>query len=340
MNVKKRISVLGLCKFLAAVGIVFLHCLPSRGHWLSLYLLVEFFFMITGYFTFKHFQKTKTIQVDTLDIKSRKAIKYTINKFIPFLPFIFIAVLIRYTHAFIVVGGGGLPEIIRVGKNAIMDLLLLNSQTGEYGWVLWFLSAMFIVFPLFSLVCQSKNKNFLYIIIALSSIIYYFNFFNSNIYGVYPLVRAFMGLSLGILVYAISENIKTMKTSSNIITSVWVFCILCSLALLYIDPTSPNMNVFRPTIILLFIIILSILLSMKMRITSLSIKAFDYLEKISLVLFLMHAPILFIFESTPIANHRKLLFLIVLSTSFITSVIVYFSVNKIQKHLKQKHNNN
>ena len=52
----KRISVLGLIKFLAAIAIVYFH-ISTRDHWEHLWLLVELFFFITGYFTFKHFRK-------------------------------------------------------------------------------------------------------------------------------------------------------------------------------------------------------------------------------------------------------------------------------------------
>lgn len=52
----KRISVLGLIKFLAAIAIVYYHT-DLGGHWNHLWILVELFFFITGYFTFKHFRK-------------------------------------------------------------------------------------------------------------------------------------------------------------------------------------------------------------------------------------------------------------------------------------------
>ena len=73
---KHRASVLGLVKFIAAVAIVYFHTLMGvPRHFSALYLLVELFFFITGYYTLKHFQdKTKDVYADSVETKSQKAL--------------------------------------------------------------------------------------------------------------------------------------------------------------------------------------------------------------------------------------------------------------------------
>ena len=57
----KRQSIIDLVKFIAAVAIVYYHTLYGRTdlHFSMLYLLVELFFFITGYYTFSHFRKKR-----------------------------------------------------------------------------------------------------------------------------------------------------------------------------------------------------------------------------------------------------------------------------------------
>ena len=90
----KRISVLGLIKFLAAIAIVYFHVRIS-DYWEHLWLLVELFFFITGYFTFKHFRK-KENRGKNLEQKSKNAIVYTVKKFTPLIPYVLVAITIKY----------------------------------------------------------------------------------------------------------------------------------------------------------------------------------------------------------------------------------------------------
>lgn len=182
----KRISVLGLIKFLAAIAIIYFHVFPE-GHWSHLWLLVEIFFFITGYFTFKHFRK-KENRGKTAEQKSKNAISYTAKKFLPLIPFVLVAIAIKYTALILRNDGTSLPSILKILP---LDILLLNSQTSELNWPLWYLSATLIVFPLFCYMCQTKQKHTLYIILFTSVIAYYFNFFNGATDYLGCLIRAF-----------------------------------------------------------------------------------------------------------------------------------------------------
>ena len=124
-----RISILGLVKFLAALAIVLYHTMPYDGYWRQSYLLVEFFFFITGYFTFKHFQKDqKAIQHDDIEAKSIKALKYTAKKFLAFLPFVIIAsIMIHAGPIYTFLTTGNITQELAEAIIAIpLDSLFLN----------------------------------------------------------------------------------------------------------------------------------------------------------------------------------------------------------------------
>lgn len=130
----KRISVLGLIKFFAAIAIVYFHTLPTdpSTHWWHLWLLVELFFFITGYFTFKHFRKKKN-RGKTLEQKSKNAISYTVKKFLPLIPFVIVAIVIKYIALLLRNDGATFSSIMKILP---LDILLLNSQTAELNWPL------------------------------------------------------------------------------------------------------------------------------------------------------------------------------------------------------------
>ena len=155
-------------------------------------------------FYIQTFQK-KENRGKTLEQQSKNAISYTVKKFLPLIPFVIVAIVIKYIALLLRNDGATFSSIMKILP---LDILLLNSQTAELNWPLWYLSAMLIVFPLFCLMCQTKRKNTLYIVLFTSTIVYYFNFFNGAISYLGCLIRAFFGMSAGVLVYALSVTSK------------------------------------------------------------------------------------------------------------------------------------
>ena len=97
--------------------------------------LSKYSFFITGYFTFKHFRK-KENRGKTAEQKSKNAISYTTKKFLPLIPFVLVAIAIKYTALILRNDGTSLPSILKILP---LDILLLNSQTSELNWPLWYL---------------------------------------------------------------------------------------------------------------------------------------------------------------------------------------------------------
>lgn len=298
---RHRASVLGLVKFIAAVAIVYFHTLLGKPeHFSTLYLLVELFFFITGYYTFKHFQdRSVSILNDDIDTKAKKALKYTGRKIRSLVPYILIAIIMHYMILLIPVVGNGWHAIFDIIKGLPFDLLLLNTQAGITNWPMWFVSAMVIVMPFFCLLCQSKNKHVIFVFSSLACLIYYFNFYrwpyDQGVFYIAPLIRAFMGMLMGVNIYVVSSQLKKIKsTKANGV--VLQICEIGALALsfvfMYSRDNSTNASIFRSLTFLSFFIYLCLFMSRQTIASKVSSPTMDFLEKISIIIFMIHIPVL------------------------------------------------
>lgn len=342
-----RSGMIAIIKFLAAIGIVYFHTIPGgEYHWSELKLLVELFFFITGYYTFKHFQSIPYTSTG-LDNKAANAIKYTINKFKKLFPYIIIAIIFRYVTLLIPAIQGGLPAIINVFKALPFEFILLGSQSRLFDWPLWFISAMAIVFPLFCLICQTKNKYFVTIISALICTVYYSkiapDILGFGIHGISSLVRAFVGLITGITIYTISENIRdnlpNLSTQKKIILQLFeIMTFTGTIVLLSARSFSPNAPTYRSLIIISFFIYLCTFMSGKTYTYNFSSRIADFLEKVSMVIFMIHIPIISTLNIAQITIENKALYnFIIIIFSFIISTCILCVVEyiKIQKKLNK-----
>lgn len=179
------------------------------------WIYVEFFLILTGYFTRRHFdskENKKTVKA---------SIVYTINKFLPLIPYTVVAILLMWSL-------DGIVEIIE-GKQTIIGFLisffkdyifsvLLVVESYRHSLVnhLWYLSAMFIIFPLFSTIVQLKDRYILMTISILYSLVYY------GAVGItgateFPIgiLRVLAGLFLGVFVYESTYVFEYYITQAN-----------------------------------------------------------------------------------------------------------------------------
>lgn len=340
--VSNRISMLGLVKFVAAVAIVYYHMVDlNTGHWGSLFLLVELFFFITGYFTYKHFDKDKNKL--SLNDKAKEAITYTIRKIKPLAPYIVIAIILHSIAMSILALQSNTikSDLLNVAVEAVMDVLLLGSQINVNGWALWFVSAMIIALPLFCVICQYKRKYVHLIAFLIIAILFYFNVSNlDNIYGVWAIIRAFVGLCTGAAIYIITEQINTEQASSGRIVGImWSIldAMLLAGAFLMMYPTRSSLNSrqCQSLAILLMVLFLVILMSKRTFLSSISSKTMNYLEKISMVLFFIHQPIVQIvsFLYGPIKS--VVLRVAMIASCVAVSFLLYALVSILSTHLQK-----
>ncbi len=276
-----------LLRFVAAVFIMIGHMgafgcgfkRPFTENW----FYVEFFLMLTGYFTARHFAlPAQGAPVET-------ALRYTVRKFRRFLPYTTGAVLITYGVVF-------LPNLLKYGWKSFLSCLqpmpaemLYLSAAGRDGaqlFVMWFISAMFLVFPLFCLLLQFKNRTLVLWLSALAAGVYYQfkpNFGDHDFPN--QLFRVFCGMCAGTVIWFAAEWLKKKKLSGalrGLLTAAEVLLILAPIAL-----TFKNI-VWLRWFLWCFFLSLIILFSGQSRIPSVSLKVTDLLGRLSMPMFIWH----------------------------------------------------
>ena len=339
---KRHFGVIDLMKFIAVIGIVYFHTLNNQQrHFDTTYLLVEFFFFLSGYFTFKHFDEHSDSKLCDLNSKAKISILYTLRKLRSFFVFVVIAIVLWYITLAMeaVVNEWSAQEIIKAICNLPFELLLLNSQSGFYIWPMWFLSAMIIVLPVFSLLCQSKNRNVVFIFSSLLCIIYYFNYFAGWSEGILSLVRAFFGLLMGLNIYIISDYVKHICISKRVqrwLLIVEIILPVLTLISMYPSSGSVNAHIFNMLTLLTFFIYLCIFMSEKTFMSTVQNSVMNYLGRLSMIIFMIHLPIKNIIDyclPAAVSIERSIVIIIV---SVVFSSIVLLLVNSIKQKIKSR----
>lgn len=124
-----RIGKIELMRFLGAVLIMNAHFgYQDRPFQLS-WFFVEFFYIITGYFTMRHFEKQEPQEhFEAVKI----AVEYTGKKFVQFLPYTTGAILITYIAMnWHYIGEGAFGNFIRSFENMPFEMLYLSEAAPE-----------------------------------------------------------------------------------------------------------------------------------------------------------------------------------------------------------------
>lgn len=314
--IAKRNANIDVVKFIAALLImvshidIVLNCKCYNGFW----IYVEMFFIITGYLTTRHFD------VHEVRYNIKKCVQYTINKFIPIYPYIFLQVTLMYFGVYsirLINGETGMLETVSAVLNNYFSELLLVSVSYGYplSGQLWFVSAMFMVFPLFCIFVQLKDRYVIIISSSLFSMMYYGinESFGHDTVGGVALLRAVAGLCLGSLIYEWNEigpkNTESRKISYTIIEIVTFILPI----LILINDISANRF-----ILLCFIIQLSIVFSGKSysgrNKSEKYVKVANYLGRLSVPIYVFHVLVGNIVQRLQIA-----------SSSSCFGVILYFA---------------
>lgn len=179
----------------------------------SAWIYVEFFFILSGYFTMYHYSMRKDPDKTlSLEIKASEAVGYTLKKFGRMFPYILIAVFMEFTVECISTGISGERQFLNLSEQFIVESLLLSSSglVSAHVAPIWYLSAMFLVFPLFCLLLSFKQMwkwYYQYLSWILAACFY-------GHVGIVSrpndLLRAFVCLWLGVFVYGLAEKVKNI----------------------------------------------------------------------------------------------------------------------------------
>lgn len=196
-----RSSNVDLARFISALIIMELHFYYSDIFHKSGWIYVEFFLIITGYYTAKHFDG----KIYNNPIK--ESIIYTFKKFIPLLPYTIVTTVLTYLLFLartIVLNEGNVGNyILNSLNNFFYDILLLiGSYDDPISEQLWYLSAMILIFPIFSWIMETGNRYWIMIITFLYPLFYYgIVGINGNRILPHNILRVFAGLCIGAFIY-------------------------------------------------------------------------------------------------------------------------------------------
>ncbi len=293
------IAALSLLKLAAICAIMWIHTVSFRPDnafpFNSCQTLVELFLMITGFFTFRHFQKERYISL-SLDDKCRSAWRYTADKFLRFVPYMLLALLAvnlpRLSDA------SSLEGALNVLRDMVLGAFYLTGIPGAYPLTpVWYLSALFIAFPLFCVLCQLKNTRIIALGALAGAICYYFGTEGCayKTAGIVP--RAFIGLCAGIAVHYAADWLRTKKLTSLSKTLLTLTLALC-LGTLFAFYQSPVAGFARAGsskgfCVLLIAIVLVIILSEQTVVSSLRHRFFSHVEQLSMTMFILHYVVVF-----------------------------------------------
>ena len=205
-----HIGAVDLTRFLCSLLIMAHHMnmlnFLSTGIFYNCWAWVDYFFILTGYFTRRHFENHPVSQS-----YSTEAMKYTWHKFKRYIPYEFAAVIwmdcLLFRQYSAVVGFAGALE--RFAGFPYEVLLLTSSGIAAANLAtIWFLSAMAITLPLLIYLMTSRKD--LWNILSWMIPLLYYGRYGVNTAREWPndLLRAFSCMALGTFLYVLVKAVQ------------------------------------------------------------------------------------------------------------------------------------
>jgi len=343
---KQHNGIISFWKFIYSLVIIIFHArvfsdpttkivLFSKGS-----IAVEFFFIVSGYLLAKSALKTKLKENESL---GKETLQFIFKKIKTFYPYIFMFYILTLIVTIIF-------EKLSLGKiiSSVWNLLLLNIagfKGIEINGVIWYISAMLICMLILYPLIKKYRYNFIYIISPLIIILLggYLNHNFNSLRTPYlwigfankVLLRAFLELNLGIILYPISIYLSKINFSKFGKIIITITSNICFMIPLFINHFLQNASKYD--YIILIILSISILLAFSTQTLDYKImnnKISYFLEKLSLPMYLSHIFIRIVIINCEFLKkysyNIKLLIFIVL-----TLIISYMSLRLVE-FLKNK----
>lgn len=314
---KQKLSIIELWRFIACLCIVIHHSfylgLEKYSFSYSGYIYVEFFLLLTGYFSISHFDKSSS--ENNINGIARESFRYTIKKFSRLIPYTSLAIFLEAIVVCFFIKSqreGGLF------LDMILEMTLVH--TNYLIPPLWFISALIIIFPLFCCLLQIKSRYFMIITFLFYSVYYYRACGVNGLNTAFPmyLFRVLAGLMLGALIYCCSEELNKKKISR--ITSVVLTVVEEVLMIFVLYSTYKNKSYF--TFMLLCMIVALIIMASGLSYTSkFKMRLINFLGNISMIIYVFHKFIADILIAVGVASVY-----VYVGSCILASVILYFLV--------------
>ena len=302
-NIDNRNSYIELCRFIACYLIFSFH---SFGIFTGGWIMVEFFYMLSGYFTMKYMRKNQT---NTDDI----VISYPFKKLSRIMPYALVGIILNMICTIVVKRLKG-KEVVRFLEYAIVNVLFLpltgvlpynNYVSDDYStfylisYELWYVCTLFVAIRVMILIVSLFHEiTIKWLSIYCPFLIYgYIIYKSGTIVGwheanntfLFLNLRALAGVFLGGAVFYLSEFIsqkKYTKFGKFCITFIEIvfFLTVCVMAL-------GDHFLVEILAILFLLTSLSISFSMKSYTSLVKNKVFNTLGSLSLPIYCLHQPI-------------------------------------------------
>lgn len=226
MNKTKKIQIVELYRFLAACGILWYHSLmitSDKYPFWGGYIYVEFFFILTGFLSFKHIEEHRA---ECAGMEMKCSVEYTVKKLLKVLPYSTVGILLSCLtrtlqyHSFM--------DIVKMLLYLPSQVLLLPMSGVVPGNIsdyvpgmsmvwgpFWFLSAILLVLPVLLYVCLKHRGFFWHYLAPIGSILAYgwvvqkygslITWSDHNGMFFSGVLRAVAGMLLGGFAYSVSK---------------------------------------------------------------------------------------------------------------------------------------
>lgn len=338
-----------LCRFIAAIVIAFHHTEKIGGHeFFDAYriapggwIFVEFFFILSGYFMTKHFER---IEVSKNDKIEKYVVIYAVRKLLKIVPYAAIGIII---DAVAQIGCGDIEkgDMWNLVVELPLHFLLLkgiNILRFDINAPLWYLTEILIVMPLLALFCLRYRYFYKYIASWIFPLVIYTVIFllfgNIQYWGKYwainCMMRAFADLMLGSVVYYLSECLRTKIITNNkriILTIIEIMLFTCLVAFSFLEEC---LNYAMPCV-LFSVVFLCIALSEQEHMQYIIPRKAVFLGQISTALYCLHRPIFDLIRwlCSGTAFFDRLLIAMITSLAF--STFISFGINSFLNQKKQ-----
>lgn len=301
------------------------------------YMFVDFFFILSGYFTVQHFTRTKSDP--NPEKRGRIALIYTAKKFLPFLPHLLVALpIVYFARNFYFLKDGNLLGFLTGFKDMFAEFLLLPVKFFEMPvrqiGPLWYLSALLVVMPLFGYICQSKYRRpigFAGLILA------YVYFCMQDAISAFDPISALLlcasCMFVGMFVFdvVLEVKIKKLKTWTKVFaTVIELTCLVYSCLAAMLGFTPAKMQV------VIYVIMLVIMLSGVSYTSRLKVPLFTWLGKISMPLFIWHYAVGRVLSHLITGWSSKRLLVAFFAGSIVAAIVMHYLAEFVLKKVSKK----
>ena len=344
MNERKHNGIIGIWKFIFAIVIMLFH---SRHLYQSLntslfkggYIVVEFFFIISGFYFIKNVIK-EDYNKETI---GKETVAFIYKKIKLFFPYVLVAYIINVGARLILFKSETVVNYV----NSIWNLLLLRQfgfRAPLYSGQLWYISvmllSMFILYPFI----KKYKENFVLIVSPLI-VIFMLGYMNFNKVGLdnsykwwigfvkSGTLRGFAEINLGMLIYLLNKKLKSIDYTK--LGKILLSLLSEGLLILVLIIISVIDNFVHYDYVMLLFIIISVLIMVSEKTYEykwLSNNTVFYLERLSLPIFINHSAVIDIcYYSKLIELEPRLLTIIVVIMTIILSIIEMYLVDILKK---------